>query len=352
MRNVDYLKSQEMKRKLGAKKSFFSLPDGMSDYVGIILTVAVAFLGTYLFLPWHGTISAFPVVIVCAFVCTIFKCNEIFKAAVFFVSPFSISLLLGEDVASGIYFGILCAVFYVLAYGCVSMSKKKKTKFKIVSAVLLVFAFGVHVFANSTPWDVSQSKNAMLNYVKENYVGEPLYATDVRFNSFQREYSLTLIPQHFEGENLEVVLKDGVIVKDEYIEFAEKYNMLVGAGQITYIIREMYPELKFSVERDEIVGYPFSSSASVEPKADYSRFMDFSVYFTSYNSADEFVSIAESCYRELIKSGFYCRTLTFYGGIGTRYIAKINVPFDSFVGNLGNFVEPCDSNVFLYTSLK
>ena len=161
-----------------------------------------------------------------------------------------------------------------------------------------------------------------------------------------------LVPQHFEGENLEVVLKDGVIVKDEYIEFAEKYNMLVGAGQITYIIREMYPELKFSVERDGIVGYPFSASASVEPKADYSRFMDFSVYFTSYNSADEFISMAESCYRELIKSGFYCRTLTFYGGIGTRYIAKINVPFDSFVGNLGNFVEPCDSNVFLYTSLK
>lgn len=352
MKNVDYLKNQEIKRKLGAKKSFFSLPDELSGTVGIVLAVAVSFLGTYFFLPWHGTVSAIPIVILCAFACVFFKCNEIFKAAVFFICPFSTSLLMGENVLNGVVFGTFSFVFYVLACFSVSMFKKDTKMFKAFSVVVLLLSFGVHVFANSTPWDVSESKGAILNYVKENYGGEPLYATDVRFNSFDRNYSLNLIPQHFENESLRVVLKDGKIVKDEYIEFSEKYNMLVGAGQITYVIRKMYPELKFSVERDRIVGYPFSSSATVSPKADYSKFMDFSVYFTSYNSAKEFTVLAEECYRELIKSGFYCRTITFYGGIGTKYVAKISVPFDSFLGNLENFVEPCNEIGFVYTALR
>ncbi len=352
MNNKDFLKSKEMKNILSQKRSFFSLPEGFNEYLGIILAVAFSFIGTYLFLPWHGIISTIPFVIICAFICTFLKTNELLKEALFFITPFAVSLLLGENVKSALVLGILCGIFYILAYVTVSSFKKKQISFKIVAAFLLVLSLGVHCFANSTPWDVHKSKNAILNYVKESYSGEPLYASEVKFNSFDRTYSLSLVPQHDASIGLSVVLKDGKIIKDDYIKYTEKYNMLAGAGRITYVIRKMYPELKFKVESERIVGYPFMTSATVQPKADYSRFMDFSVYFTSYNGAKEFSELAEECYRALITSGFYCRTITFYGGIGTRYVAKISVPFGSLTGNLENFVEPYDSNIFLYSSLK
>lgn len=352
VKNNKSLKSQEIRNTLGAKKSFFSLSDGMKEILEIVLTVAVSFVGTYLFLPWHGTISAIPIVIISALLCAQFKTNEIFKAAVFFVSPFSVSLLVGTGVYESLVFGISCFAFYILASLSVSLFKKEKSYFKIVSVFTLIISIGLHCFLNSTPWDVYKSKNAMLDYVKDSYAGEPLYASSVKFNTWDRTYSLSLFPHHDMGQSLNVVLKDGKIIEDEYVEYAEKYNMIVGAGQITYVIRKMYPDLKFSVERNRIHGYPFLSSASIEPKADYSKYMDFSVYFPSYNDIFEFSELSENCYRALITSGFYCRNITFYGGVGQRYIAKISVPFDSVTGSLDKYITPCDDNIFSYTALK
>lgn len=352
MKTGNNFKSQEIRNKLGAKKSFFSLPDEIKDSFGIILTVAVAFVGTYLYLPWHGIVSSIPFVVICAFGCAFFKANEILKAAIFFITPFSVSLLLGEKVPYALELGVFCAVFYILAYSSVSLFKKGKINFKIASVFLLVLSLALHIFANSTPWSVSENNKLMSKYIRENYSGEPLYATDVKFDSFDRTYTLSLIPHHNAGTELDVVMKDGKIIKDEYVDYSEKYNMLVGAGQITYVIRKMHPELKFTVESDNIYGYPFSAPATTVPTMDYSRFMDFSVYFSSYNDAKSFTALAEECYRALITSGFYCRTITFYGGTGTRYIAKISVPFNSMTGNLEGFVEPCDNDIFLYTSLK
>ncbi len=352
MKNRNNLKSQEIKNTLGSKKSFFSLLEGFEDFLQIVLTVAVSFVGTYLFLPWHGIVSALPIVVVCSVICTFFTINPIIKTAIFFVSSFSISLLLGENVFDSIIRGVFCGIFYMLSNISVSLFKQGKISNRIVASLLIVASLGLHWFSNSTPWDAQKSNKEIMNYVKDSYSGEPLYATDVKFNSFDRTYSLMLVPHHDMGEALNVVLKDGEIITDEYVEYSEKYNMLVGAGQITYVIRKMFPELKFLVESNRIQGYPFSTSASILPKFDYSKYMDFSVYFTSYNGATEFSQLAEKCYRALLTSGFHCRTITFFGGIGTRYVAKISVPFDSFTGNLEKYVEPCDKNIFLYTSLK
>lgn len=341
-----------MKNKLKAKRSFFSLPEGVAEYVGIVLTVLVAFVGTYFYLPHHGIVSSLPIVILCAFVCTFFKLNEGLKVSLFFIMPFFISTFLGESVKTSLFIGILCGVFYILAYGAVLLFKKKNVKYTVFASLLVVISLCIHVFSNSTPFDVTKNNKALSKYITENYSGEPLSATDVKFNAFDRSYGLFLVPQHDAGISLNVVAKDGKIIRDDFVDYSEKYNMLVGAGRITYVIREMFPDLNFTVESNRIYGYPFSTSATVTPAVDYSRYMDFSVYFTSYNGAKEFTELAEQCYRTLLTSGFCCRSITFYGGIGTRYIAKINVPFDSFKDNLENFVEPCDNDVFLYTSLK
>jgi hypothetical protein len=146
-------------------------------------------------------------------------------------------------------------------------------------------------------------------------------------------------------------MKDEKIVLDEYIEYSEKYNMIIGAGKITESIRKLYPTLNFKVESNQIKGYPFANKPSVISNVDYSKYMDFSIYFESYNDVKKFSALAESCYRALLKTNFNCRTLTFYGGIGTRYIVKISVPFNSTLSNLENFVTPCDDELFTYSAL-
>lgn len=337
------------KNYLESKASFF---DGFGDVIMLILTVAVSFVGTYLFLPWHGIISAVPFVIICGIICPRFKTSELLKLALFFISPFSTSLIMNESVLSSFVLGILCSVFYLLSYLAYSFFKKGGIRYRVISAFVLLLALGLHMFSNSTPWDVKENNDKLIDYIQYNYAGEPLSASEIKFDSVDRTYSLYLIPKYDARIALNVVLKDGKIIKDEYVGYTEKYNMLVGAGKITYVIREKFPTLKFHVESNRIFGYPFSVPASVEPKADYSKYMDYSVYFSAYNGAKEFANLAEECYRTLLTSGFCCRTITFYGGIGTRYIAKISVPFNSMTKELDSFVEACDSKHFLYTSLK
>ncbi len=337
------------KNYLESKESFFH---GLGDTFFMILAVLISFAGTYLFLPWHGIISAVPFVVVCGIICTFIKTSEILKTMLFFVSPFVVALIMNESVLDSFVFGILCSSFYLLSYSARSLFKKGGVKCRTVSAFILLFALGLHVFSNSTPWDVKENNNKLIDYIQYNYEREPLNVSEIKFDSIDRSYSLYLIPNHDARNAFQVVLKDGEIIKDEYVAYTEKYNMLVGAGKITYVIREKYPDLKFSVESNRIFGYPFSVPASIEPKADYSKYMDYSVYFSSYNGVKEFADLAEQCYRALLTSGFGCRTITFYGGIGTRYIAKISVPFNSMTKDLGGFVEACDSNKFFYTSLK
>ncbi len=333
------------------KRSFFSI-SGFNDTLGIIIAVFVSFVGTYLFLPRHGVLSSVPMVIVCGFVCAFINVSELLKIALFFISPFSVSLLLGKEVSKSLILGIVCALIYLFAYASVYFFKKKKVAMKAVSATFLLFALAIHVFMNSTPWNVLSSKKALLEYVTGSYSSEPIIASEIEFNYWNRTYGIELVPKNNAGVSLDVVLKNGEVVKDEYVEYAEKANMLVGMGQLTYVIRKLYPELKFYVEGDRICGYPFSVSASVVPKADYSRYMDFSVYFTSYNGAKEFAELSEKCYRALITSGFCCRSITFYGGIGTKYVAKIEVPFNSLTKELSYFVKPYFEKGFVYTTLE
>jgi hypothetical protein len=348
-KNKSPSKKQEMKANGNSSDKIIS-----NELLWIIALVGISFVGVYAFLPWHGIVSTIPLVIVASFCCVFLKTGEMIKSAVFFLIPFSICVLLDESMYSALFLSVCCVVFYLSASFSVKLYKSKKNILKIASAGLLVLAFTLHVFVNSTPWNNSHNTDAINNYLQMNYSDEKLLVSDIHFNSFDRTYSVSMIPGTDNTIELDLVFKDGSLVKDEFINYSEKYNMIVGAGKITYVIRKKYPELKFSVESNSIKGYPFytadgSHLATTEPLMNYSRYMDFSVYFTSYNSIEKFASVAEECFRALLLSGFCCRNITFYGGIATRYIVKISVPFNSYVGNLKNYVTPCDDNVFLYS---
>ncbi len=318
----------------------------------IVLTVVVSFLGTYLFLPWHGFLSSIPFVIVSAFVCTRIKMNELLKAAIFFVSPFTVSILVEETVPRSFFYALICVLFYVLACFSSKLFKAGKKKFRLASLGILLFSICLHVFVNSTPWSVYGNNKFLNDYLETNYSGEPIRLSGIKFDPFSRTYSVEVLPGYFEttddikSASLSITAKNSEIVKDEYIDYCEQFNMIIGRGRITKVIRTKYPNVSIRVEGDQIYGYPFASSATINPSVDYSKYMDFSVYFTTYKDIDKFIELSEDCYRALVTSGFCCRNITFYAGIGTRYTAKISVPFSSMTDHLGNFVEMYEDGIF------
>lgn len=307
-------------------------------YVRIILTVLLAFVGTYYTLPQRGLISTLPVYFAAILIMVLIRVPIWQKAFIFGVFAFTFTTVYYETVYALAFAGI-CVLTIILCSAAFNLLKKKKLVSSIISVLLICLCALPHPLLFGNYPEAVQANKKIQEYVAKHYTGEGIVVSGTSYDFLTGSYKATVYDQKAPTEKYSISVYNSRLT-DSFVRFSEIKLMEKRALEITSALREQFPNDRFSVVPLEISGYPFEDQISLSDPNNYDENMRFEIHVPGFIYKEEFAKKAEAYYNTLLKAKLPFREVVFIGGGDYLNAMSISVPYDLLRKDMAKLIKP------------
>lgn len=304
-------------------------------YIKQISVCLLAFGGAGLILPECGIWSSFPFLAAAAVLAALIGCSKWLNLAFFGIFGYLLYSFFGSSFKQSLLAAALCLLASAVGLISVNLLKKKRIITIAFAVLILAAQVAVHIYFFGDPVTALRSDSLLSSYAYSRFDTD---AVTVGKTYFDRDSRLFRTDVYGNSDITEIrpiyCVNDRVV--DSYTPYAELSLMSDKRLELQLLLREHYPDSRFTVAPGFISGYP-DATVSPADTTDYSGRMHFSLFIPTEMSDASFVSLCHEYMNVIRQSGAGIRSVTYYGGKAGVYYRKLT---------LLNTVLPSEPHIF------
>lgn len=275
-----------------------------------VLCVILAFAGAVFITPFSGFATALPLLPLCALAAGYLNFNPAAKVIIFALCGALLRAGYSSDRFDIIVFAAVCGVSVLLGHFTAKLFRAKKYRFWAVIPLGIIFALQLAFGGNIVAY--INAKNISDNYVNQTYDGCDETVGKLEYHYITRTWrrEIQSLPTPVVKGEL-VVYKD--YIQDNYVNKVERHLMSERRTEIANVLRAAFPNGSFTVESENIYGYPYSD-ISANDQSDDTEKMVFAVYLGALTDEEGFLNTAYLYRKAIEDAGIDYGNIIFRGG--------------------------------------